>query len=95
MLCAVLVVGSGAKGAVRWLQIGPISFQPSEIMKFAIVLFFADYADKYADKIRAKENYHGVFKRFLGALALAGLGAVAAIKRHNAKERSAPSPSSL
>lgn len=77
MLCAVLVVGSDAKGAVRWLQIGPISFQPSEIMKFAIVLFFADYADKYADKIRAKENYHGVFMRFLGALALAGLGAVA------------------
>lgn len=60
LLILVLVMGSNAKGAVRWLQIGPVSVQPSEIMKFAVVLFFADYADRYSSKIslpdRLREN---------------------------------------
>lgn len=75
LLVCVLVVGSGAKGAVRWIQIGPVSFQPSEIMKFALVLFFADYADKYADKIRMPENLGAVWKRFLLGAIIAVMGA--------------------
>jgi rod shape determining protein RodA len=35
-LVAVLLVGVGAKGAQRWLQIGGFRFQPSEIMKLAV-----------------------------------------------------------
>ncbi len=76
LLIAVLVVGSGAKGAQRWLQIGPITLQPSEIMKFAIVLFFADYADRYAEKIRLKDNFTGILPRFIAAVGLVGMGAV-------------------
>ncbi len=75
MLVLVLVAGSGAKGAVRWIQIGPLTFQPSEIMKFALVLFFADYADRYADKIRSPENFRLVWKPFVVAMLLAGAGA--------------------
>jgi len=63
MLVAVLVAGSGAKGAQRWLQIGPVSIQPSEIMKFAVVLFFADYADRYASKISQKDDLYGCRKQ--------------------------------
>ncbi len=77
LLLAVLVTGSGAKGAQRWLQIGPISLQPSEIMKFAVVLFFADYADRYAHKIVLKDNL-GACKKEIGlSLVILALGALA------------------
>lgn len=43
LLCAVLVVGKEVNGSARWLQIGGITFQPSELAKFAMLLFTADY----------------------------------------------------
>ena len=33
-------------GVRRWIQLGPIGFQPSEITKFAIILSFATLIDK-------------------------------------------------
>ena len=79
MLVAVLAVGSGAKGAQRWLQIGPISLQPSEIMKFAVVLFFADYAERYADKIARKDNLYGLRKEIGLSLLVMVLGVLALV----------------
>lgn len=44
LLVAVMFIGVGAKGAVRWLDLGPLPrFQPSEIMKFALPLTVAAY----------------------------------------------------
>lgn len=42
----VLVVGSKALGARRWLAIGPIRFQPSEMMKISIVLILSRWYSK-------------------------------------------------
>lgn len=44
LLIAVLVPGVGiaAGGSARWLSLGPLSFQPSEVAKLALVLFAAD-----------------------------------------------------
>lgn len=61
LLAGVLVVGTSLGGATRWYSIGPITLQPSEIVKFTLVLFFADYADKYAEKIRQKGELKSFF----------------------------------
>jgi len=46
LLIAVLVVGKHVAGARRWLSIGPIAFQPSELMKLVIILTLAKYYAK-------------------------------------------------
>ncbi len=43
LLVAVLLVGSAANGARRWLALGPISFQPSELAKLALAVWVASY----------------------------------------------------
>jgi rod shape determining protein RodA len=43
LLAAVPFFGSEALGARRWLDLGPISFQPAEFMKVALVLLLAAY----------------------------------------------------
>lgn len=77
LLLAVLVMGSGAKGAQRWIQLGPVSIQPSEIMKFAVVLFFADYADRYADKICKKDNLYLLRKELALSIFILAIGVLA------------------
>ncbi|MGH6618371.1 MAG: rod shape-determining protein RodA [Alphaproteobacteria bacterium] len=43
MLIAVDVIGHIGMGAQRWLRFGPLSVQPSEVMKMALVLALARY----------------------------------------------------
>ncbi|MFW5697213.1 MAG: FtsW/RodA/SpoVE family cell cycle protein, partial [Fimbriimonadaceae bacterium] len=43
MLALVPFIGVEINNAVRWLQVGPIQFQPSEIAKIGLVLVLADY----------------------------------------------------
>lgn len=49
LLVAVLYTDAGfvAKGSARWLKIGPIKVQPSEISKLALILFLAYVFDRY------------------------------------------------
>ncbi|MDN5873308.1 MAG: rod shape-determining protein RodA [Sinobacteraceae bacterium] len=43
LLIAVLILGDHSKGAQRWLIIGPLRFQPSELMKLGMPLVIAAY----------------------------------------------------
>lgn len=53
MLIAVLIPGLGRRvnGAVRWLQLGPIAFQPAELAKLAIVVYLAHSLAKKREKV--------------------------------------------
>lgn len=43
-------IGSSSHGATRWVDLKIISFQPSDIMKFSIVLILSLYISCYAEK---------------------------------------------
>ena len=47
LLIAVPLVGVGAKGAQRWLSLGIVRFQPSELMKLAMPLMIAWWYTRY------------------------------------------------
>ena len=47
LLIMVLVSGIELNQASRWLKIGPITFQPSEVTKLGVIIYFAFYIDKY------------------------------------------------
>jgi len=59
-LVAVLIPGVGlmAGGSRRWLPVGPISFQPSELAKLTAVIYLAAYIAKNKDNMRSFK--HGV-----------------------------------
>ena len=55
LLLAVLVVGHVSGGGRRWLYLGGVSIQPSEIAKIAVILYFATL-------ICRSGNYMGTFR---------------------------------
>ncbi len=47
LLILVLAVGFVGNGAQRWIALGPITIQPSEIAKISIIMMLAAYFSKY------------------------------------------------
>ncbi len=71
LLIIVLVpgLGKGVNGAKRWISLGVMNFQPSELMKFAAVIFAASYT------VQRQEYLHSFVKGMLPmgiAVALVG-----------------------
>jgi cell division protein FtsW len=46
LLLATLVLGTGANGAQRWIAVGPITIQASEMAKFSVIVVLAAVLDK-------------------------------------------------
>lgn len=72
LLVIVLVPGIGREvnGARRWLPLGIVNFQPSELMKLCMVLFAADYV------VRKREHMQSFVRGFVPmafSLALVGV----------------------
>ena len=59
LLLSVLVIGQEVNGAKRWVSIGGIQFQPSEVAKFTMILVFARLTRDYGPD--AKKFRYGVF----------------------------------
>ena len=51
-LAAVPFFGTVVNGARRWISLGFTTFQPSEITKIAIILYFSSLICKYKDRMR-------------------------------------------
>ena len=50
-LLLVLVIPGQEGGVHRWIYIGPVGIQASEISKFAVILFLAHWGSRYYDKM--------------------------------------------
>ena len=72
LLILVLIPGIGkvVYGARRWVAVGPFSFQPSELAKFAILLYAANYMVR---KLDVKENFMKSVLPMVAAVAVVGL----------------------
>ncbi len=71
LLVLVMVIGHEAYGAKRWIVVGPLNLQPTEIAKFAMVVFSAYILSVKHDKL--KRFGHLFFPVLLFTMIAAGL----------------------
>ncbi len=72
LLVVVLIpgLGKGVNGARRWLPLGVMNFQPSELAKFAIAMYGASYMVR---KMDLRENFWQAVWPMLATLGLLGI----------------------
>ena len=51
MLASIIAIGAATNGATRWLEIGSFRFQPVEVSKILIIVFFAWYFMEHENDI--------------------------------------------
>lgn len=68
-------IGSYYLGARRWIHIGPMLFQPSELAKFALVLYLAGWLE------RRQGQLHDLRRGFLPYLSIVGVMAALIISQ--------------
>ncbi|MBU5454313.1 stage V sporulation protein E [Caproiciproducens sp. MSJ-32] len=66
-LVLVLFIGAEVNGARRWIRLGPLSFQPSELAKYVLVIYLAKQLD------RKNSNINKFFK---GVVFYLGISAI-------------------
>ncbi|MBR6922296.1 MAG: cell division protein FtsW [Clostridia bacterium] len=52
LLLSVPIIGKSVNGAKRWIDLGIFRFQPTDIMKLALVMMLAWYISRYVDAYR-------------------------------------------
>lgn len=63
LLVVVPGVGRSVKGATRWINLGFGQFQPSEITKIGLIIFYAGYLSDHKDEL--KSFFKGFIKPLL------------------------------
>ncbi len=61
LLVLVLVIGFAGNGAKRWISIGPVTIQPSEIAKITMILMLARYFSIYGARSGERKNQKTLF----------------------------------
>lgn len=72
LLILVFIPGVGIKlqGASRWINLGPISFQPTEMMKLALIIYLASWIEARGAKLKDFSEGFIPFAVILGVVAL-------------------------
>lgn len=72
LLILVFVPGIGVEnyGAKRWIGLGGVTLQPSEIAKFSLILFSASYVTKHPER---PKTFKGILPILLFGLCVCGL----------------------
>lgn len=69
---AVLLFGDEYNGSKRWLSFGPLSFQPSEFAKIAVILFLACMIEKYVRHMKKMKTLLLIMVSLLPIVGLVG-----------------------
>jgi len=82
ILCVVLLVlvlipgiGKASYGARRWFRLGPFQFQPSELVKLAMLIYISDFLARKQNKMRS------FFQGYLPVLGVLGVVSVLILKQ--------------
>ncbi len=78
LLVLVIVAGSSKNGASRWIQIGSFQFQPTELTKILLILFFSMYLMKHEQDLNT-------FKTIVKALVLLAVPLALVIRQPDLK----------
>lgn len=85
-LLAVLVVGVNLNGAQRWIGIGPITFQPTELAKLTLVMMLAWYYSKYSHKLHESDRFfdkkHLLYNTLLPGAIIAVICGLVMLQKH-------------
>ena len=73
LLILVFIVGQSTNGSTRWIYIGPIGFQPSEIAKMVIVFYMAHAC---STRVNALKSIKGTAEVMLPAVVFIGIIAI-------------------
>ena len=84
MLLLVLVIGTVGGGAQRWLKIGPITVQPSEVAKLAIVMMLARYLSEHEGEVTSTQKGGGSFLHgiVIPGVIIGVIGILVALEKH-------------
>src|SRR5690606_38243246 len=72
-LVAVLVPGVGREvnGSMRWINLGPVNIQSSEIAKVCVIIYMAGYMLRHEEKLRT--TFAGFIHPIIVVTLIAGL----------------------
>lgn len=71
ILAIVPIIGKEVNGAKRWIDLGFTTFQPSELAKLGLIIFYAAFLSKNKEKI--KSIWNGFFLPFLYLVPIAAI----------------------
>ena len=76
-------IGTSVNGSIRWIRLGPINIQPSEVCKFSLILYISGYSVRRMSEINTLRSFlKPLFLLFIISLLIMGqpdLGSTAII----------------
>ena len=85
LLIALIIpdIGTSVNGSIRWIRLGPINIQPSEVCKFSLILYISGYSVRRMSEINTLRSFlKPLFLLFIISLLIMGqpdLGSTAII----------------